>query len=51
MVQGQAASSTVALCARLAVTPKDLSVETLRESLRDQGVFLHPEDSDTRLVF
>jgi hypothetical protein len=51
MVQGQGAGSAAALCARLAVTPKDLSVETLQESLRDQGVFLHPEDSDTRLVF
>ena len=51
MVQGQAAGVAAALSSRDGVIPKELSVEVLQESLRNQGVFLHPEDSDTSLVF
>jgi len=51
MVQGQAAGSAAALCARLGTMPRQLNVETLRESLRAQGVFLHPEEADDRLEF
>ena len=51
MVQGQAAGTAAALSAKGGVTPKDLSVAAIQESLRKQGVFLHPEEADTRLVF
>ena len=51
MVQGQAAGSAAALCARSGITPKEISIDALQDSLRDQNVFLHPEDSDTKLVF
>ena len=51
MVQDQAAGTAAALCAGSGMPPKELPIDSLQESLRDQNVFLHPEDSDTKLVF
>ncbi|MBE3102338.1 MAG: FAD-dependent oxidoreductase [Firmicutes bacterium] len=40
MAQGEAVGAAAALCAKHHVTPRELDVQLLRKTLRDQGVFL-----------
>jgi len=40
MAQGQAAGTAAALAAKAGVLPRNLDVQLLRRTLRDQGVFL-----------
>lgn len=51
MVQGQAAGSAAALSVQLDVAPRNVPIDILQELLRDQGVFLRSEETDTSLVF
>ena len=51
MVQGQAAGAAAALSVQKGLCPKHLPMEDLQETLRHQEVFLHPEDTDTSLLF
>ena len=40
MAQGEAVGAAAALCAKHNVNPRELDVQMLRKTLRDQGVFL-----------
>ncbi len=40
MAQGQAVGTAAALCARQGIQPRELDAQTLRKTLKDQGVFL-----------
>ena len=40
MAQGQAVGTAAALCVREGVLPRNLDVQLLRRTLREQGVFL-----------
>ena len=40
MAQGQAAGTAAALAAKAGVTPRQVDVQALRSTLKEQGVFL-----------
>ena len=51
MVQGEAAGTAAALCARVEMAPGELAIESLQRTLRDQGVYLHAGEVDKQLSF